>query len=64
MSDSATPWIAACQASLFFTFSQSLLELMSIESMMLSNLRRRALFRVGPAGGVNLGGYLGILPIV
>ena len=32
-----TPWTAAHQASLFFTISQSLLELMSIESMMQSN---------------------------
>ena len=30
----ATPWTAACQASLPFTISQSLLKLMSIESMM------------------------------
>ena len=29
-----TPWTAACQASLSFTISQSLLKLMSIESMM------------------------------
>ena len=34
----ATPWVAAaCQASLSFTISQSLLKLMSIESMMPSN---------------------------
>ena len=33
----ATPWTAACQASLFFTISWSLLKLMSIESMMPSN---------------------------
>ena len=33
----ATPWTAACQASLFFTISQSLLKLMSIESMIPSN---------------------------
>ena len=33
----ATPWTAACQASLSFTISQSLLKLMSIESMMPSN---------------------------
>ena len=33
----ATPWTAACQASLPFTISQSLLKLMSIESVMLSN---------------------------
>ena len=32
-----TPWTAACQASLSFTFSQSLLKLLSIESMMSSN---------------------------
>ena len=31
------PWIAGFQASLSFTFSQSLLRLMSIESMMPSN---------------------------
>ena len=37
MSDSVTQWIAACQASLSFTISQSLLKLMSIESVMLSN---------------------------
>ena len=33
----ATPWTAACQASLCFTISQSLLKLMSIESVMPSN---------------------------
>ena len=33
----ATQWTAACQASLSFTVSQSLLKLMSIESMMPSN---------------------------
>ena len=33
----ATPWTAAHQASLSFTISWSLLKLMSIESMMLSN---------------------------
>ena len=37
MSDSVTPWTAACQASLSFTISQSLLKLVSIESEMLSN---------------------------
>ena len=36
-SDSATPWAAACQASLSFTISRSLLKLMSIESMLSSN---------------------------
>ena len=33
----ATPWTAALQASLSFTISQSLLKLMSIESVMSSN---------------------------
>ena len=32
-----TPWIAACQASLSFTISQSLLKFMSIELVMLYN---------------------------
>ena len=32
-----TPWTAACQASLSFTVSQSLLKLMSFESVMPSN---------------------------
>ena len=33
-----TPWTAACQASLFITNSRSLLKLVSIESVMPSNL--------------------------
>ena len=33
----ATPWSAACQASPSFTISQSLLKLMSIESMVLTH---------------------------
>ena len=37
MSDSATPWTAACQDSLFITNSRNLPKLMSIESMMPSN---------------------------
>ena len=37
MSDSATPWTAARQASLSITSSQNLLKLMSIESVMPSN---------------------------
>ena len=37
MSDSVTPWTAACQASLTITNSQSLLKLMSIELVMSSN---------------------------
>ena len=32
-----TPWTAACQASLSFTISRSLLKLISIESVMASN---------------------------
>ena len=37
VSDSATSWTAACQASLSITSSRRLLKLMSIESMMSSN---------------------------
>ena len=37
VSDSATPWITACQASLSFTNSWSLLKLMSIESVVPSS---------------------------
>ena len=37
VSNSVTPWTAACQASLSFTISQSLLKLMSTESVMPSN---------------------------
>ena len=33
----ATPWTVACQASLSFTISQSLLKLISIEPMVPSN---------------------------
>ena len=39
VSNSATPWTAACQASLSITNSRSLLKLMSIESVMPSNHR-------------------------
>ena len=38
MSDSLTPWTAACQAPLSFTISWSLLKLMSIESVMPSSI--------------------------
>ena len=37
MSDSAVPWTAACQAFLSFSFSRSVLKLVSFESVMLSN---------------------------
>ena len=33
----ATPWTAVCQASLSFTSSQSVLKLISVESVILSN---------------------------
>ena len=38
MLDFAAPWIAACQASLSFAISWSLFKLMSIKSVILSNL--------------------------
>ena len=37
MSNTVAPWSAACQASLFFTVSLSLLKFMAIESVMPSN---------------------------
>ena len=37
MSEFASPWTAACQASLSFTISWSLLKFMSIESVIISN---------------------------
>ena len=37
VSNSATPWTAACQASMSFTIFRSLLKLKSIESVMPSN---------------------------
>ena len=37
MSNSAVPWATACQASLSFTNYQSLIKLMSVESVMPSN---------------------------
>ena len=37
MSDSVTPWTSACQASLSFTNSQSLLKLRTVESVMPSD---------------------------
>ena len=39
-----TPWTAACQVSLSFTISGSLLRFMSIESVMLSNLISSSVF--------------------
>ena len=39
----ATPWTAACQASLSFTISWSLLKLMSIELVMPSNTVQKVL---------------------
>ena len=50
-----TPWTAACQASLSITNSQSLLRLMSIESVMPSNhlilCRSVSCFQSFPASG-------------
>ena len=37
VSDSVTPWTAPHQATLFITISQSLVKLMTMESMMPSN---------------------------
>ena len=37
MSDSVIPWTAACQVSLSFTISQSLLKIVSIELVTPSN---------------------------
>ena len=50
VSDSATPWTAACQASLSITNSQSSLKLKSIESVMPSShlILCRALFLLPP----------------
>jgi len=47
MSDSATPWATAFQASLSFTISQSLLKFMSIESVMLSDHLIHVHYNVG-----------------
>ena len=38
VSDSAAPWTAPCQASLFFAISRSLLRLVTIEMMIPSSL--------------------------
>ena len=47
-----TPWTAACQASLSFTVSRSLLKLMSIESVMpSSHLNPFSCFQSLPASG-------------
>ena len=45
----ATPWSAACQASLSITNSQSLLKLMSIESVMLTHQPSHPLSSPSPA---------------
>ena len=42
----ATPWTAAHQASLSFTNSQSLLKLMSIESVMLGSLNSLLIYNL------------------
>ena len=51
-----TPWTAACQASLSITNSQTLLKLMSIESVMPSNhliLSRPLLLPSGSSGMIS-----------
>ena len=53
------PWTAACQASLSFTISQSLLKLMSIESVKTKNRERHRKQTYGyqkgkSGGGINL----------
>ena len=50
-----TPWTAARQASLSITNSQSLLKLMSIESVMPSNHLKNWLIRKDPDAGKDLG---------
>ena len=69
----ATPWAAALQASLSITNSQSLLKLMSIELVMLSNhlilchpLLLPSVFpsiRVFSSGGQSIGASASILPM-
>ena len=44
----ATPWTAACQASLFFTISRNLLRFMSIELVILSLSSSATLFSFCP----------------
>ena len=52
MSDSVTPWTAACQTSLSITNSRSLLKLISIESMMSSSVVHfSSCFQSFPASG-------------
>ena len=51
MSDSVTPWTAACQASPSITNSRSLLKLISIESMMSSSVVPFSCFQSFPASG-------------
>ena len=53
----ATPWIAACQASLTFTNFWSLLKLMSVESVMLSNHLKILL---SPSPAFNLSQHQGL----
>ena len=51
VSDSATPWTVACQASLSITNSRSLLKLMSIESVMPSTVIPFSCLQSFPASG-------------
>ena len=79
MSDFVTPWTAACQASLSLTISQSLLKLMSIESVTPSNhlvlrcpfsclqsfpaSRSFLMSRLFPSGGQSIGASASVLPM-
>ena len=51
-----SPWTAACQASLFFTISQSLLKLMSVEPVMPSN----HLILSSPSAALNVSQHQGL----
>ena len=59
MSNSATPWTAARQASLYFPISWSLLKLLSIESVMPSNHLVRPLSSPSPPA-LNLSQHQGL----
>ena len=50
-----TPWTTACEASLSFTISQSLLNLMSFESVMPSNQRSTIYVELTVICGLRLG---------
>ena len=57
----ATPWTVACQALLSFIITQSLLKLMSIESMMPSN---HLIFSLLPSLALILAQHQGLFQLV